>query len=155
MSNVTKQDVLKSIRVARRSHVKWVEHAKALVNGLEITKEQIPLEVTSCDFGKWFYCDGQILLSIFKEQAIEKLESKHKELHDTYMKIFKIYFDTSNLSFWDKILKRQKKVSANEEHISIKYLEELEAVSSELISYLNIIEKKISIIDEKSLEKYV
>ena len=155
MSNVTKQDVLKSIRAARRSHVKWVEHAKALVNGLEITKEQIPLEVTSCDFGKWFYCDGQILLSIFKEQAIEKLESKHKELHDTYMKIFKIYFDTSNLSFWDKILKRQKKVSANEEYISIKYLEELEAVSSELISYLNIIEKKISIIDEKSLEKYV
>ena len=155
MSNVTKQDVLKSIRAARRSHVKWVEHAKALVNGLEITKEQIPLEVTSCDFGKWFYCDGQILLSIFKEKAIEKLESKHKELHDTYMKIFKIYFDTSNLSFWDKILKRQKKVLANEEHTAIKHLEELEAVSSELISYLNIIEKKISVIDEKSFEKYV
>ena len=155
MATVTKKDVLKSIRAARRSHVKWVDHAKALVNGLEITKEQIPLEVTSCDFGKWFYCDGQILLSIFKEEAIERLESKHKELHDSYMKIFKIYFDTSNLSFWDKILKRQKKISATEEHAAIKHLAELEAVSSELISYLNIIEKKISGIDEKSFEKYV
>jgi len=70
-----KIDVLKNIRAARRSHTQWVDKAKSLVNGLEVKKEQIPLEVTECSFGKWFYCDGQILLSFFTEEAIEKLDS--------------------------------------------------------------------------------
>ncbi len=155
MAKVNKKDILKSIRVARCSHVQWVDYAKALVNGLEITKEQIPLEVTTCEFGQWLYSDGHILLSIFKKEVIEKLESKHKSLHDIYMKIFKIYFNPSKLSFWDKILKRQKKISATKEHIAIQHFVELEKVSFELISFLNLIEKKIGAIDEKSFEKFL
>lgn len=154
MAQLSKRDILKSIRGARRSHVKWVDHAKALVNGLKITKEQIPLEVTNCDFGQWFYGDKQMLLFIFREEAIEKLELKHKELHNTYMKIFKIYFSTSRLSLWDKILKRKKRISATQEHIAFKYLAELEAISGTLISYLNSIEKKVSSIDENKFDKY-
>ena len=87
-----KSEVLSSIRGARRAHIMWVDRLKALVHGLEIKKEQIPIAVTECDFGKWFYCDGQILLSLFTERAVKKLDNKHKELHDIYMKIFKIYF---------------------------------------------------------------
>lgn len=155
MSKVTKKDILKSIREARCSHVQWVDYAKALVNGLEITKEQIPLEVTSCEFGKWLYSDGHILLSIFKEEVIEKLESRHKEIHNIYMKIFKIYFNRPKLSYLDRILNRQNKISATQEHIAIQYFIELEKISSELISFLNIIEKKISSIDEKSFEKFL
>jgi len=150
-----KGDVLKAIRAARRSHVVWVDRAKALVNGLEITKEQIPLEVTSCDFGKWFYCDGQILLSIFTEEAIKTLENKHKELHDIYMKIFKIYFNSSDFSFWKRLLRKKRKISAADEHNALAYIRDLEEVSNELISYLNIIEKKLSTISEEDFEKYI
>ena len=156
MSNITKKEVLKSIRAARREHVKWVYKAKKLVNGLDISKDEIPLKVTACEFGKWFYCDGQILLYIFKEKAVEKLEAKHRELHDIYMNIFKIYFSTTNPSLLAKFLKqKKKKVSATEEQTAIKYLAQLEEVSVELISFLNIIEKKISSIDEKSFEKFL
>ena len=157
MSNITKKEVLKSIRSARREHVKWVYKAKKLVNGLDISKEEIPLKVTACEFGKWFYCDGQILLSIFKEEAVETLEAKHRELHDIYMNIFKIYFNTPNQSLLAKLLKqkKKKKISATEEQTSIKYLAQLEEVSVELISFLNVIEKKISSIDEKSFEKFL
>ena len=150
-----KLDVLKNIRSARRAHVIWVDKAKALVNGLTVTKDQIPLEVTSCEFGKWFYCDGQILLSIFTEDAIKTLENKHKELHDIYMKIFKIYFNTSDFSFWEKLLKKKRKVSAADEHNALAYVRNLEEVSNELISYLNIIEKKINTINEDDFEKYI
>lgn len=153
MAKVTKEEVLKSIRSARRAHVKWVERAKALVNGLEVTKEQIPIDVTVCEFGKWFYCDGQILLAIFKEKAVKKLEDKHKELHENYMKIFKIYFDTSNRTLLQKLLKRKKKISATEEQEAINVLSSLEKVSDELISFLNIIEKKINSIDSKQFDK--
>lgn len=144
-----KSDVLRSIRSARRAHVIWVDRAKALVNGLEVKKEQIPLEVTECDFGKWFYCDGQILLSIFTEEAVKKLDDKHKELHDIYMKIFKIYFSVKKRSLWAKLLKRKKKITANDEYNALVYLRNLEEISDELISYLNIMEKKLNSVDEE------
>jgi hypothetical protein len=149
-----KSDVLKSIRSARRSHVIWVDRAKALVNGLKIRENQIPIEVTECSFGKWFYCDGQILLSLFTEEAVKTLGDKHGELHDAYMKIFKIYFPTTNKrSLLAKFFKRKPKISANDEYNALVYLKELEEVSSELVSYLNIMEKKLSGIDEKVFRK--
>ncbi len=150
-----KLDVLRNIRAARRSHVKWVQRAKSLVNGLAVTKEQIHLEVTMCDFGRWFYCDGQILLSIFTEEAVKSVEEKHKELHDIYMKIFKIYFSTVDQSFFAKLFKYKRKVSLSERDIALKELEKLEIVSSELISYLNIIEKKLNAIDEETFKKFL
>lgn len=133
----------------------WVDRARSLVNGLEIKKEQIPLEVTSCEFGKWFYCDGQILLVIFSEEAIKKLEDKHRELHEIYMNIFKTYFDTSTQSLLAKLFKRRKKISEREKHLAMEDLIKLEEVSSELISYLNIIEKKMNRIDEATFEKFI
>ncbi len=150
-----KEEVLKKIRAARRSHVIWVDRARSLVNGFPVSKDQIPIEVTSCDFGKWFYCDGQILLVIFSESAIKKLEDKHRELHDTYMKIFKIYFDTSNQSLLARLLKRRKKISDRERLIAMEDLQRLEEISNELVSYLNIIEKKMNLIDEEKFEKFI
>lgn len=144
-----KSEVLISIRVARREHIIWVDNAKALVNGLDVKKEQIPIAITACNFGKWFYCDGQILLSLFTEHAVKKLDNKHKELHDTYMKIFKIYFSVGKRSFLAKLLKRKKKITANEEYNALVYLADLEKISDELISYLNIIEKKLNTISEE------
>ncbi|CAA6810958.1 MAG: Methyl-accepting chemotaxis protein [uncultured Sulfurovum sp.] len=150
-----KIEVLQSIRAARRAHTQWVDKAKSLVNGLSIKKEQIPLEVTECEFGRWFYGDGQILLSFFTEDAIEKLDNKHKELHDIYMKIFKIYFSEPKGSFLFAFLKRKETITAQNEHHALAYLRNLEEVSRELISYLNIIEKKLNTIDEVTFTKYV
>jgi hypothetical protein len=144
-----KSEVLASIRGARRAHIMWVDRAKALVHGLEIKKEQIPISVTECDFGKWFYCDGQILLSLFTERAVKKLDNKHKELHDVYLKIFKIYFPVTRRSLFAKLLKRKKKITANDEYNSLIYLNDLEKISDDLISYLNIIEKKLNTISEE------
>ncbi|CAA6822066.1 MAG: Methyl-accepting chemotaxis protein [uncultured Sulfurovum sp.] len=150
-----KLDFLKSIRAARRSHIQWVDKAKSLVNGLPVKKEQIPLEVTECSFGKWFYAEGQSLLSFFTEEAIEKLDNKHKELHDIYMKIFKIYFPEPKGSFLSKIFQTKKEITAQEEHHALAYLGNLEEVSKELISYLNIIEKKLNKIDEETFLKHI
>ena len=150
-----KVEVLKNIRAARRAHTQWVDKAKSLVNGLEVEKEQIPLEVTECSFGKWFHCDGQILLSFFTEEAIGKVDNKHKELHDIYMKIFKIYFPEQKGSFFANLFKHKVKVSAQDENTALAYLRNLEEVSKELISFLNIIEKKLNKIDEATFSKYV
>ena len=144
-----KSEVLGSIRGARRAHIMWVDRTKALVHGLDIKKDKIPIAVTECDFGKWFYCDGQILLSLFTERAVKKLDNKHKELHDVYMKIFKIYFPVARRSIFAKFLKRRRKITANDEYNALIYLSDLEKVSDDLISYLNIIEKKLNTISEE------
>jgi hypothetical protein len=150
-----KVEVLQSIRAARRAHTQWVDKAKCLVNGLPVKKEQIPLEVTECSFGKWFYCDGQILLSFFTEEAIGKLDVKHKELHDIYMKIFKIYFPENKGSFLSNLFKRKVEITAQDENSALAYLRNLEEVSKELISFLNIIEQKLNKVDEEIFSKYV
>ena len=149
-----KDNVLKSIRAARRAHTQWVDKAKSLVNGLPVKKDQIPLEVTECSFGEWFYSDGQILLSFFTQEAIEKLDAKHKELHDIYMKIFKIYFPKMKGSFFTNLFKSKPKITAQDENIALAYLRNLEDVSTELIAYLNLIEKKLNTVDKETFAKF-
>jgi hypothetical protein len=149
-----KQKVLENIRAARLAHVKWIDRARLLVSGGEISESEIPLESTSCDFGHWFYSDGQVLLAIFSAASVKKLESKHKELHQTYMKIFKIYFDTSDQSFFSKLFNRRKEISEREKLMAHEELVYLEEVSDELIAYLNIFEKNLNKVNEKDFEKF-
>jgi hypothetical protein len=148
-----KQKVLDNIRAARLAHVKWVDRARRLVEGGDITANEIPVEATSCDFGHWFYSDGQVLLAIFSAASVKKLESKHKELHITYMKIFKIYFDTSDQSFLAKLFNKRKEISERGRMDAHEELAYLEGISEELIAYLNIFEKNLNSIEEKDFEK--
>jgi hypothetical protein len=148
-----KHKVLDNIRAARLAHVKWVDRARRLVDGGDITEHEIPVEATTCDFGHWFYSDGQVLLALFSVSSVKKLELKHKELHSTYMKIFKIYFDTTNQSFFEKFFNKRKKVSEKEKVLANEELKHLELISDDLISYLNIFEKHLNLIEDKDFEK--
>jgi len=150
-----KEDFLKNIRLAKKSHILWVERAKKLVNGLPIGEDEIPLEPTSCAFGQWFYGDGQVMLAIFSQASIKKLEDKHKELHTSYLKIFKIYFDLSTQGFFSKLLKRPKKISDIDRRIAMDELDNLEKISEEMVSYLNIIDARINQVEAEDLEKYL
>ena len=149
-----KNDIVHKIRLARLAHVKWVQRAKSLVNGVPIKEEDIPLTSDSCEFGKWFYSDGQILLTIFSERAVKEVEDLHNNLHDEYINIFKIYFDMSNIGFFSRLLSSGKKISDEEKKWAKSYLNSLEDTSSALIKKLNIMETKINMADEKIFEKY-
>jgi hypothetical protein len=48
----------------------------------------IPVNYTLCDFGKWYYGDGQIL-SNYPEY--KDLELVHQMVHDTYLQIYNLY----------------------------------------------------------------
>ncbi|CAA6811784.1 MAG: Methyl-accepting chemotaxis protein [uncultured Sulfurovum sp.] len=149
-----KSDIVHKIRLARLAHVKWVQRAKSLVNDMPIKEEDIPLTSDSCEFGKWFYLDGQILLTIFNERAVKEVEDLHNKLHDEYVNIFKIYFDLSNIGFFTRLLNNRKKVSDEEKKWAKYYLNLLEETSNALIKKLNIMETKINMADEKLFEKY-
>jgi len=150
-----KYQIVEKIRAARLAHIQWVQRAKSLVNGLPTNEEDIPLTPDSCSFGKWFYSDGQILLAIFNEKVVSEIESLHNDLHDEYFKIFKIYFDTSELGFFEKLLKTKKKVSDKEQKRALQSLQKLEKISEELIKSLNVAETKINMAEPDMFEKYV
>lgn len=149
-----KHEIIHKIRLARLAHVQWVQRAKSLVNGIPIKEEDIPLTSDACAFGQWFYSDGQILLAIFNDKSVKELEDMHNELHEEYLKIFKIYFDVSNLNFFSKLLNQGKKVSEDEKKQAQIHVKSLEKISDNLIQKLNIMETKINMAEESVFEKY-
>ena len=55
---------LDHLHAAKKAHISWVSKAKALIEGLPIEKNQIPVDCTACKFGEWFYSDAQSLKAI-------------------------------------------------------------------------------------------
>jgi len=83
---MNKEKALEQVRKAKLGHKKWLSYAKAMHMGINVDKDAVPMIETECDFGKWYYGDGQIFSDLESFQAIEE---PHGLLHQTYMKLYK------------------------------------------------------------------
>jgi len=61
---MTKAQIQQEVAKAKIAHKRWVKRADHLISGLPVDKEFIPLEATSCGFGKWLYSQGTELHTI-------------------------------------------------------------------------------------------
>jgi hypothetical protein len=138
-----KTETLEHLHNAKKAHIKWVQRAKALIEGLPVEKEAIPVDCTECKFGQWFYGEGQNLNAIPGMECLQEIERLHFQLHDIYMKIFKVYFGDMNRSFFSKLFKIQKKLSDNDKEIAKAYYENLFSVSQELVSVIDKLERRL------------
>jgi hypothetical protein len=57
-----------------------------MVSGVAVDDEKVPVEHTSCAFGKWYYGDGQILLSHL--DSYDGIATPHEMLHAIYRQIY-------------------------------------------------------------------
>ena len=149
-----KEDVLGHLRAAKTAHIKWVQKAKLLINGLDVKEDAIPVDSTECKFGKWFYSDGQILNALSNNplECMQKIESLHFNLHDVYLNIFSIYFSQEKKTgFFAKLFGvKRKQISAAEEQLAHDYYTEMEKISIELLDEINRLERRlIAVPDEK------
>jgi hypothetical protein len=80
------QQMLSEMRKARAAHIRWRSYAYAMVAGLEIEKEYLPLEHTGCAFGKWYHGVGKETFGHLDTYA--GIEVPHRVLHKIYHKIF-------------------------------------------------------------------
>ena len=140
---MNKADTVEQLHNAKKAHVKWVQRAKALIEGLPIEKDAIPVDCTECKFGQWFYGDGQYLNAIPSMDCLQEIEKLHFNLHDMYMKIFKLYFGEMNRSFFSKLFNMKKKVSENDKEIARLYYEQLLEISHELIAVIDRLERRL------------
>lgn len=149
-----KKNVVDTLRSAALAHKKWTANALALINGVPLDKAQVPVNSTECEFGKWYYSDGQDLRDL---PGFREVEGLHDELHKTYMEIFVLLFGEvqNKTSFFGRLFGRSHKVTdANSEAAMNKY-HTLENQSNMIIKQLVQLERVIMAMGDEQLQRYV
>lgn len=147
---MNKEETLTHLRNAKKAHITWVHRAHALIEGLPVEKEQVPVSCTDCKFGQWFYGEGQRLNMMPSMDCLKEIETLHFELHDMYMKIFKIYFSDEDRSFFSKMFGTRKKISPLHQDVAKEYYGQLKAISEKLIGAIERLERRLFALQEGS-----
>ncbi len=129
-------DTIQQLRAARAAHKAWVVRAEALVNGLPVDKNQVPVVATECGFGKWYYGDGSRLQGF---SVFTKIEAVHNALHQVYTDIFKLLSEEA--SGMNKLLGQGKKLKKANQYKSEMLLPKLHSHYDDIIVLLGILEK--------------
>jgi hypothetical protein len=137
---------------AKREHLKWVQRAKLLIEGLPIDQGAIPLTSTDCNFGQWFYGEGQKLNALGNMSCLGDIEKAHFILHDEYMKIFKIYFADNDRSFFSKLFSSKKKVTEQEKELAKMHYAKLQTASEEVLDHIGKLERRLYAIPQSSFD---
>jgi len=148
-----KENIVEHLRNAKAAHIKWVQKAKLLINGMEVKEDSIPVDSTECKFGKWFYSDGQVLNALSNNplECMTKIERLHFDLHDVYMNIFKIYFNKPKDGFFAKLFGKKNTVSEHESNKAFEYYTRLESISTELLDEINRLERRLIAVPEDKI----
>lgn len=149
-----KSEVLDQLRAAKAAHVNWVQRAKLLISGFQIDESSIPVNSTQCQFGKWFYSDAQKLNALQNNpmKCMSDIEQLHFDLHDIYLEIYKIYYETESKGFFSKIFGKKKKINEDAKALAKKYFQNMEEVSKKLVEEINRMERRIVAISEQEFE---
>lgn len=152
-----KEIIVEHLRNAKAAHIKWVQKAKLLINGMEVKEDSIPVDSTECKFGKWFYSDGQVLNALSNNplECMAKIERLHFSLHDVYMNIFKIYFNKPKSGLFAKLFGKKKTINEYESNKALEYYTELEAISVELLDEINRLERRVIAIPEEKMKELI
>lgn len=165
---LNKSIILKQIWDARRAHKEWVKKADRLVNGIDgfrgekvaidVDKNYIPLDSSSCVFGKWWN-DYSFTISQLKgiDNLSNRIEEHHDRLHDTYASIYHIFFvRPEKRSLLHKIMTFNKKEVTESERDQAKiHFEYLMHSSSELLEVLQILEDRVQSLDNTEILRSV
>jgi hypothetical protein len=121
---------LEHLDKARRSHIKWLNRAKSIIDGKSLVRDPHPLESTACQFGLWFNSEGEVLFNMLKINGIDTIHTLHNQLHEKYLTIYEIYFGSAEGIIYDSKVKLQKNtISITEEEKAREHFAELRKLS--------------------------
>lgn len=149
---MNKEETLELLGAAKKAHIKWVNRARSLVEGLPVEKDAIPMDSTECQFGQWFYDEGQKLHAMPNMDCLDRIETLHFELHEHYLKIFKLFFGETKRSILSKLFKMKTKVSERDKEIARDYYQRLGEISKQLLDEIGKLERRLHATQATSFE---
>lgn len=137
---IDKKEALDKLRKAKGAHIKWRAYAQALVSGVQVSEDKIPVEHRSCAFGQWYHGEGKQMLGHLA--SYEGIYTPHEMLHEIYKRIFQVMHAEDEGG-----LLKLFSTKASREHermqLARQYMEELVGVSETLLRALDILEQEI------------
>lgn len=146
---MAKQYVIDTIAEAKKAHQLWVNYARALIDKIPVTKEQIPIDTHICQFGQWLYKNKKHLeyTGFFDE-----LEKQHNEIHELYHKIYCLFFNKEKFENPEKVIGQEIIVSMDTLKEVHFLFQELKHKSYLLISSLNKLEEIVIHLSDDAIE---
>ena len=144
--SINKQNALEKLRKAKGAHIKWRSYAQALVAGVSISDDKIPVEHTSCAFGQWYHGEGKRELGHLA--AYEGIYTPHEMLHEIYKRIFEVIHSDSTGGGLKSLFSSKAARESQKLELARQYMEEMVGVSETLLQALDILEQEIRDIPE-------
>jgi hypothetical protein len=147
-----RENLIWLLRMARRGHQRWVGHALAIIEGIAVEREYIPLEPQQCEFGIWYYGDGRRLAGL---QSYRDIEDKHNRLHGIYMEIFKVLFRDKEQSLFSRMLGKKSKASKEDVETARRMFHSLNEVSREMTELLDEVERVLAEMSDQEFARLI
>lgn len=128
------KDIFNQLLDARVSHLRWVARAEALVEGVPLDKDQVPLLATDCDFGHWYLGAGRVLRHL---PSYNRVATHHDQLHRVYMDIFTLLYSEEerlNILQWLGI---QRSIPMSNRDKAREILPQLKEISQDVLTSLD------------------
>jgi hypothetical protein len=87
--------------------------------------------------------------------CLHEIETLHFNLHDMYMKIFKVYFGDINRSFFSKLFNIKSKISESDKEMAKGYYDQLLDISHQLIAVIDRLERRLHAMSAAAFEESV
>ena len=149
-----KIEVMTTLKLAAVSHRAWLSNAQALIDGIPLDKDKVPVSSCDCEFGRWYHGEGQRLKGI---PGFKDIEKTHEKLHETYMEIFALLYGEENNkpSLFSKLLGTAQKAAAEKREAAKAKSLRLKDYSQEVIEKMEHLQKVINAMGEKQLSSYL
>lgn len=142
--------IITQLRKAKTAHIRWRSYAQALVSGVPIDENKVPVIYTECDFGRWYYGEGQALDGLGGYRSID---NPHEQLHAVYLDIFQHLFEEEDISLFDRLIGRKARESVERQREIQEKLDELLRISERLLAYIDELEHSVMVLDDETLAR--
>lgn len=142
VSFISKKDIISKLRYTKSGHKQRVAniHVLTRTGDIDEIKATMPKSFAVCDFGKWYYGEGQMLAEFKEYQNLEKV---HQKIHDIYLQISNLYKNKIVGSLFNSG-KKQLKERENKTVLLAKNLDYQSNLFSEKLLLLEEIVKNLS-----------
>ena len=146
-----KQTFLHHLHQARVEHIRWVGMVKLLSAGLlDEKKQDLELNMSEIDFGKWLYQEAMTLRDTSSVITINEIETLWKGIHTNFMQVY----DLCVLKNKSSIFGRKKPLSERAIRISAVHYQEIITMTDSMKQKLTLLEKQLKAKGEEEFDSF-